>query len=42
MSGTGPTVFGLFRDASAARHACSALRETYRETFLAQGLEPVE
>ena len=42
VSGTGPTVFGLFRDASAARHACSALRETYRETFLAQGLEPVE
>ena len=42
MSGTGPTVLGLFRDASAARHACSALRETYRETFLAQGLEPVE
>ena len=42
MSGTGPTVFGLFRDASAARHACSALRGAYRETCLAQGLEPVE
>ncbi len=34
MSGTGPTVFGLFADGECARLAFNALQETYRETFL--------
>ena len=34
LSGTGPTVFGLFADGECARLAFNALRETYRETFL--------
>lgn len=34
MSGTGPTVFGLFDDLGAAQGACAELKELYRETFL--------
>ena len=36
MTGSGPTVFGLYRDAAAAKAAYGALRETYRQTFLTQ------
>ena len=28
MSGSGPTVFGLFDDKDTAEHACEALRES--------------
>ena len=34
MTGSGPTVFGLYRDAAAAEAAYGALRETYEQTFL--------
>lgn len=34
MTGTGPTVFGLFAGPESAADAFQALRETYRETFL--------
>lgn len=34
MSGTGPTVFGLFDDLEAARFAFEVLRETYRDVSL--------
>lgn len=36
MSGTGPTVFGLFSDPSAAREAYGELRSGYRDTFLTE------
>ena len=36
MTGSGPTVFGLFLDESAARRAVQALEGQYREVFLAQ------
>ena len=36
MSGTGPTVFGLFHREDRAREAGAQLREYNRETFLAQ------
>lgn len=36
MSGTGPTVFGLFAQPEAARGAWEALKEQYPETFLAE------
>ena len=36
MSGSGPTVFGLFRDAAAARRAADALSARYAQTFLAR------
>ena len=36
MTGSGPTVFGLFQEERAARQAVQALREEYREVFLAQ------
>ena len=39
MSGTGPTVFGLFTQQEAARKAWEALKEQYAETFLAQSME---
>jgi 4-diphosphocytidyl-2-C-methyl-D-erythritol kinase len=38
MSGSGPTVFGLFADAAAARGAAAALGADYSQTFLAQPL----
>ena len=34
MSGSGPTVLGLFRDEAEARQAVQHLKETYREVFL--------
>lgn len=34
LSGTGPTVFGLFDDEHPAQEACRSLRETYPDTFL--------
>ena len=36
MSGTGPTVFGLFRDPAAAHGAWEELSASYRDTFLTQ------
>ena len=38
MSGSGPTVFGLFRDDSAARTAFEILRREYPETYLARAV----
>ena len=38
MTGSGPTVFGLFSDVFKAREAYTALRETYAETFLEKTL----
>lgn len=34
MSGTGPTVFGLFEEQEAARSAWNRLKESHRDTFL--------
>ena len=34
MSGSGPSVFGLFDGEEGARAACGRLRETYRDVFL--------
>lgn len=34
MTGTGPTVFGLFDDETQAKSACNRLKEQYREVFL--------
>ena len=34
MTGTGPTVFGLFDREDFARAACERLKENYRDTFL--------
>ena len=39
MSGTGPTVFGLFDDADRARSAWEELRQTYRDVFLTETVE---
>ena len=39
MSGSGPTVFGIFREEEAARQATEALKTTYPQTYLA---EPVK
>ncbi|MBR3561455.1 MAG: 4-(cytidine 5'-diphospho)-2-C-methyl-D-erythritol kinase [Oscillospiraceae bacterium] len=36
MTGSGPTVFGLYRDEEAARAAYEALRSGYAQTFLTQ------
>ena len=36
MSGTGPTVFGLFHCGEAAERAYAALRQQYQETFLVE------
>ncbi len=33
MSGSGPTVFGLFRQEAAAQQAAQTLQQTYRETY---------
>lgn len=42
MSGSGPTVCGLFRAAAAAQAAADTLRERYPNTFTATPLPPVE
>ena len=34
MSGSGPSVFGLFERETDARSACACLRESYRDVFL--------
>lgn len=39
MSGSGPTVFGIFDSEEAARTAHEALSQTYRETFLTHSVE---
>lgn len=36
MSGSGPTVFGIFREEAEAAEAVKSLRETYKETYLAR------
>ena len=36
MSGSGPTVFGLFREEESAGHAFEVLKESYPQTFLAR------
>ena len=36
MTGSGPTVFGLFADEAAASSAAGALRETYEQVYLAR------
>ena len=41
MSGTGPTVFGLFDRQQAAEDAWSALRAQYQETFLVESMGPL-
>ena len=40
MSGSGPTVCGIFQDADAAQRAADTLRPTYPETFAAVPLAP--
>ena len=39
MSGSGPTVFGIFREKEAAGRAAEALKRDYAQTYLA---EPVK
>ena len=39
MSGSGPTVFGLFADASRAERTAADLRARYAQTYLAQPVE---
>ena len=36
MSGSGPTVFGLFREEEIAQRAANALKANYPQTFLAR------
>ncbi len=36
MSGSGPSVFGLFEAENAARDACALLKESYRDVFLCE------
>jgi len=36
MTGSGPTVFGIFRDKARAQEAYESLRREYRQTFLEQ------
>lgn len=40
MSGSGPTVFGLFADKTAAHHAYDLLKPRYRETHLTEIYHP--
>ena len=35
MSGSGPTVFGIFAEQETARSAAAVLKETYQQTYLA-------
>ena len=39
MSGSGPTVFGIFRDRAIAKRAAETMKKTWKQTFLA---EPVK
>lgn len=34
MSGSGPTVFGIFEDRSRAEEACAVLKQSYQQVFL--------
>jgi 4-diphosphocytidyl-2-C-methyl-D-erythritol kinase len=36
MSGSGPTVFGLFQEGETARRAAETLKKTYGQTYLAR------
>jgi len=36
MTGSGPSVFGLFTTQEAAQNACDALKKEYRGTFLCE------
>ena len=36
MSGSGPTVFGIFREEAAAKTAADALKSRYAQTYLAK------
>ena len=36
MSGSGPTVFGIFREETAAKAAETALKQCYPQTYLAK------
>lgn len=38
MSGTGPTVYGIFDDEKKAERAVRTLKKSYRDTFLAQNI----
>ena len=38
MSGSGPTVFGVFDRKEAAEQACELLRKSYKQTFLVQSV----
>lgn len=39
MSGSGPTVFGIFREETAAQQAAEALKQDYAQTYLARPVE---
>lgn len=39
MSGTGPTVFGLFADEKDAKRAFDALKDDYRECYLSENIK---
>jgi 4-diphosphocytidyl-2-C-methyl-D-erythritol kinase len=39
MSGSGPTVFGLFPDNQSAKKACDYFSDLYEETFLAHTID---
>ena len=41
MTGSGPTVFGLFEDGAAAQKAFDALRAVYPQTFLTRPIQEV-
>jgi len=41
MSGSGPTVFGLFAAEDAARQAADTLRQSYPQTYLAQSVKKI-
>lgn len=41
MSGSGPTVFGIFQDEATAQAAAKALKADYTQTYLARPLEKV-
>ena len=38
MSGSGPTIFGIFTDLKPAEEACARMKEVCPETFLARTL----
>ena len=42
MSGSGPTVFGLFNDPVKADRAAEVLRQMYRQTYLAAPVKILE